>query len=159
MGGFMAFEEDRPSNILLGPTQLEGYSLSGKGNFPRITREEIDDRSKANILSKVLVVCQTGWFVTQCIARVAQRLPVTELEVVTLAFAVINLGIYWLWWHKPLDVDHPVRVYKRQGIDEAVVNAGPSDARGYDDDNFIKVGQVLSRSAEALSRLYSHCRL
>jgi hypothetical protein len=33
---------------------------------------------------------------------------VTELEVVTLAFAVVNIFIWLLWWGKPLDVQDPI---------------------------------------------------
>ncbi|KAI9507066.1 hypothetical protein F5148DRAFT_1208293 [Russula earlei] len=37
--------------------------------------------SKGDAASKTLVVMQTGWFVMQCVARVVQGLPVTELEL------------------------------------------------------------------------------
>ena len=40
----------------------------------------------------------------QCIARGAYGLTVTELEVVTVAFASLTGVIYYLWWDKPLDV-------------------------------------------------------
>ncbi|KAJ7209264.1 hypothetical protein GGX14DRAFT_364947, partial [Mycena pura] len=42
------------------------------------------------------------------LARVVQRLPVTELKVATLAFAVLNVFIWALWWGKPLDVQDPI---------------------------------------------------
>jgi hypothetical protein len=45
---------------------------------------------------------------TQCFARLAQNLPVSELEVATLAFAVVNVFIWVLWWNKPLDVQRPI---------------------------------------------------
>jgi hypothetical protein len=99
---------------ILNPSELEGYSLSGGADFPEITEREINDRSKGNFLSKSLVIVQTGWFVTQCIARRVQNLPITELEIVTLAFAALNFVTYGLWWYKPLDVECSVRVYKRR---------------------------------------------
>ncbi|KAJ6473298.1 hypothetical protein DFH09DRAFT_953738, partial [Mycena vulgaris] len=49
-------------------------------------------------------------FTTQCLARVRQHLPVTQLETATLAFAVVNIFIWSLWWKKPLDVDLPIPV-------------------------------------------------
>jgi hypothetical protein len=50
------------------------------------------------------------WFTTQCLARVNQHLTVTELEVATLAFAVVNVFIWLLWWDKPLDVQRQIVV-------------------------------------------------
>lgn len=47
---------------------------------------------------------------TQCIARRVQHLPLTELEVITLAFSSMNIAIYIIWWKKPLDVRYPIRI-------------------------------------------------
>ena len=63
----MEYNGNEPVQTLL-PNQLKGYSLTGKGDFPRIAIEEIEDKSKGDIVSKGLVVLQTGWFITQCIA-------------------------------------------------------------------------------------------
>jgi hypothetical protein len=62
-----------------------------------IAKEEIQDKSKGDIISKGIVVLQTGWFVMQCIARRTQGLPITELELVTIAYAALNFVIYWMW--------------------------------------------------------------
>ena len=113
MGGFMEYEENKPIRVLL-PDELESYSLTGNGNFPRISKAEIEDKSKGDAISKGFAVLQTGWFVTQVIARGVQHLPITELELVTVAFATLNLVIYTLWWHKPLNVQRGVRVYKKR---------------------------------------------
>ncbi|KAJ7445536.1 hypothetical protein B0H11DRAFT_1693569, partial [Mycena galericulata] len=63
----------------------------------------IMDRSKGDALSKGVALVQCFWFISQCVARVFQRLVVTELEVATLAFAVLNVFTWLLWWGKPLD--------------------------------------------------------
>ncbi|KAF9457847.1 hypothetical protein BDZ94DRAFT_1272093, partial [Collybia nuda] len=75
--------------------------------------EEIVDRSKGDEITKGLALLQTGWFVIQCIARAHQHLPLTELEIVTLAFATLNIVIRLVWWQKPLDVRYPVRIGPR----------------------------------------------
>jgi hypothetical protein len=113
----MEYEGNHPVRTLL-PDRLEGYSLTGTGDFPRIAKEEIQDRSKGDIISKGIVVLQTGWFVMQCIARQTQGLPITELELVTIAYAVLNFIMYWMWWDKPLNVQRAVRVYKKYNPDE-----------------------------------------
>ncbi|KAI9509505.1 hypothetical protein F5148DRAFT_1148259 [Russula earlei] len=119
MGGFMEYEGNRPIRVLL-PEELHSYSLTGNGYFPRIAKEEIQDKSKGDPVSKALVILQTGWFVVQCIARGAQGLPVTELELVTVAFATLNFVMYLLWWDKPLNVQRGVRVYKKRDADEPI---------------------------------------
>ncbi|KAF8659461.1 hypothetical protein AX16_001828 [Volvariella volvacea WC 439] len=50
----------------------------------------------------------TSWFVVQCIARHIEGLALTELELVTLAFAALNAMTYILWWDKPLNVEYPI---------------------------------------------------
>ncbi|KAF9473630.1 hypothetical protein BDN70DRAFT_908808 [Pholiota conissans] len=85
---------------------------------PRITEEEIQDRGKGDIISKIFIIVQTTWFVVQCLARWSQHLPVSELEVVTLGFAMLNGVTYALWWHKPQNVGRPVLIERKnpQGI-------------------------------------------
>jgi len=41
-------------------------------------------------------------------------LPITKIEVVTLAYATLNFATYALWWHKPLNVQCPFRVLRKQ---------------------------------------------
>ncbi|KAI9457145.1 hypothetical protein F5148DRAFT_984224 [Russula earlei] len=119
MGGFMEYEGNRPIRVLL-PEELNLYSLTGNGDFPRIAKEEIEDKSKGDAISKILVILQTGWFVVQCIARGVQGLPVTQLELITVAFATLNFVMYILWWDKPLNVQRGVRVYKKRDTDEPI---------------------------------------
>jgi hypothetical protein len=112
MGGFMLHEGRKPVRVLEAK-DLEELSEAGKIKWPTITKEEIADRSKGDYLSKTIVLFQTTWFVGQCIARWAYGLTVTELEVVTVAFASLTGVIYYLWWDKPLDVrcSIPVHVF------------------------------------------------
>ncbi|KAF8657423.1 hypothetical protein AX16_002220 [Volvariella volvacea WC 439] len=76
--------------------------------LPRIPEKEIKDHGKGDILAKAIVVLQTTWFVAQCIARHVQGLVLTEIELITLAFATLNVITYGLWWDKPLNVEYPI---------------------------------------------------
>jgi hypothetical protein len=54
--------------------------------------------------------------------RAAYKLEVTELEVATLAYAVLTGFTYYLWWKKPLDVRCSIPVYllkddKKEDVD------------------------------------------
>ncbi|KXN85197.1 hypothetical protein AN958_11620 [Leucoagaricus sp. SymC.cos] len=75
-----------------------------------ISEEEINDKSKGDAFTKLLVVLQTSWFIIQCIARWAAHLHVTELEIVTLAFAFLNIITYVVWWNKPQNMGVAIRV-------------------------------------------------
>jgi len=114
MGGFMLHEGGKPVRVLAAK-DLEELSEAGKIEWPTITKEEIADRSKGDYLSKTIVLFQTTWFVGQGIAREAYSLTVTELEVVTIAFATLTGVIYYLWWDKPLDVRCSIPVHLLHG--------------------------------------------
>ncbi|KAK7435349.1 hypothetical protein VKT23_019700 [Stygiomarasmius scandens] len=76
----------------------------------RVTEGEIMDKSKRDTISKIVVIGQTLWFIIQCGARAAERLPVTNLEIMTLAFAALNFVTYSMWWNKPQRVRYPIRI-------------------------------------------------
>ncbi|KIJ99717.1 hypothetical protein K443DRAFT_623211 [Laccaria amethystina LaAM-08-1] len=110
MGGFMLCRDGKE----VSPLTLEEMELlysRGTIDFPDITKRQIEDKSKGDGLSKGLVVLQTSWFVIQCVARAVAGMVITELELVTLGFAILNGVLYFLWWNKPLNVQCPVPVH------------------------------------------------
>lgn len=109
MGGFQLYDGVM-SMYPLDLKRIDELVSEGRIDFPAISRREIEDRSKGDILSKGLVILQTGWFILQIISRSVQHLPITELEIATVAFSTLNFITYALWWNKPLRVDCPVRV-------------------------------------------------
>ena len=115
MGGFMLYDGETPLHPLT-PEKINDLVNDGYIDFPDITEQEIEDRSKGDMLSKSLVILQTGWFIVQCIARAAEHLPVTELELVMVAFAALNFVTYIFWWNKPLNVRWPCRVLLKKPI-------------------------------------------
>jgi len=143
----MEYEGNRPIRVLF-PKQLKSYSLTGNGDFPRISKAEIEDKSKGDAVSKGLVILQTGWFVTQCIARGAQGLPITELDLVTIAFAALNFAIYLLWWEKPQNVQRGVRVYKKRRTEEPVDDGDVEATVGF----WVALGDALSDLPTAIVR-------
>jgi len=124
MGGFALYDSDKSFLRVLDEITLEELDKAGLIEWPTITEKEIQDRSKADIFSKGIVLLQTTWFI---ISRFATKLAVTELEVVTLAFAMLNGITYWLWWDKPSDVRCTVPVYLKST--EASSHSKVSQAR------------------------------
>lgn len=72
--------------------------------LPDLTTDEIWDKSKADSFAKGAVLFQGAWLVIQSIAREAQGLPITPLELFTLAFVVSTVMSYFFWWRKPQNV-------------------------------------------------------
>ncbi|KAJ7890845.1 hypothetical protein B0H14DRAFT_3700399 [Mycena olivaceomarginata] len=108
MGGFVS----RSGHPVATLDQLRDPLLGAKylHDIKNIKEEDIADKSERDAFSKGVALVQGLWFTIQCLARVTQRLPVTELEVATLAFAVIDVFIWLLWWGKPLNVQRPIPV-------------------------------------------------
>ena len=129
MGGFHLFKRSSEENSGTQAISQENddplYPLLASDlthddiySFAMPTEAEIKDKGKSDWLAKSLVLLQTSWFVMQCIARGIKHLPVTHLEIVTLAYAAMNFVIYVFWWNKPLNVNRPVRVFRKSGESE-----------------------------------------
>ncbi|PVF91503.1 hypothetical protein CPB86DRAFT_770613 [Serendipita vermifera] len=120
MGGFHAFVRQEVDEEPLTHESDEPYYPLDRKEVMQMYRDrqldlpleaEIQDKGKTDWLAKTIVMLQTAWFIIQCIARRAAHLPLSELEVVTLAYTIMNIGIYAAWWNKPRNVDRPIRVY------------------------------------------------
>lgn len=83
-------------------------------DFPEISREDISDKSKGDILSKGIALVQIGWFLLQLVARSHENLAITELELTTAALAALNFAMYICWWDKPQDVRCPVVIRTKE---------------------------------------------
>ncbi|WAO95571.1 Hypothetical protein NCS54_01320000 [Fusarium falciforme] len=84
--------------------------LAERGHWIKIQKKDIDDKSKADILQKCLVVIQVLWMVIQCISRKITNLPLTLLEVHTMVHVVCAVLFYVCWFKKPLNVQEPLVV-------------------------------------------------
>ncbi|KAG1741725.1 hypothetical protein EDB19DRAFT_1704880 [Suillus lakei] len=115
MGGFMLYV-DRIPRATLTPDELLQFVGDGSVEMPVILKTDIKDRSKGDILAKGVAVFQLVWFVLQLAARHAQNLPITLLEIDTLAIAVLTFVAYFLWWTKPMDVGRPHIVHWKSTV-------------------------------------------
>lgn len=115
MGGLEVVKDNDPQGM---PQKLHLWTTEDfqlyEIDFSTITEDIIMDRSKGEILAKLLVLLQTFWFATQCIARVAQGLAVTALELTTLGHIAFVGIIYFFWWKKPLDVRYPIVLHAKR---------------------------------------------
>ncbi|KAK0430523.1 hypothetical protein EV421DRAFT_1721499 [Armillaria borealis] len=99
-----AFYDTETEKLLVLRCLKDNPCLVGK--LAQIEELSIQDRNKGNAFSKTISIFQISWFGAQCFARINQHLPITLLEVTALAFAVLSIVTYIIWWHKPLNVQY-----------------------------------------------------
>ena len=92
--------------------------------MPTITKEEIWDKSKADKFAKTIAGLQAGWLVVQVMARALQQLPITLLELSTVALITCTGATFFFWFHKPLNVDIPTTLHMNMSIAEVLLLAG-----------------------------------
>ena len=115
MGGFMLYADGTDGNMIktLDIDTLDQLYQEERIVWPRITKKEIEDRSKGDFLSKGIAVLQTSWFIAQCILRGVFNMGLTQLELATLAFSALNIVLSIIWMNKPLAVAYPFQVHLR----------------------------------------------
>ncbi|KIK66296.1 hypothetical protein GYMLUDRAFT_157760 [Collybiopsis luxurians FD-317 M1] len=109
MGGFALYEGDKLVSVL----RFVPVEIRNTPEGRRIQHQlcnEIKDRSRVDWFGKLIAIGQTSWFIAQLIARWAQGLAVTELEIMTVAFATLSFMMYYFWWNKPLEVGCHIRI-------------------------------------------------
>lgn len=110
MGGFAIENEyissDNHTKITLRRlVAVDGVlELAKLGLLPTISPEDIEERSKADIIAKVFVLSQITWFGLQVIGRLASKIPVTPIEIHTVIHVACTIAIYLMWLKKPYDV-------------------------------------------------------
>ncbi|KAF5378947.1 hypothetical protein D9757_008737 [Collybiopsis confluens] len=120
MGGFMLTDASGKRIQTLQEDDLAHLLRKGDIKLPPLTGAEIMDKSKGDALAKLVVLIQTSWFIAQVFSRVVLRLAITELELTTLAFALLNFLTYGLWWKKPLDVRYPILLSLQHDTSDAL---------------------------------------
>ncbi|KAH6708721.1 hypothetical protein BKA61DRAFT_557532 [Leptodontidium sp. MPI-SDFR-AT-0119] len=75
-----------------------------------LDKQDIEDKSKADWLLKSLAVLQITWLILTVLVRGVTGLPVTQLEIATLAFSIFAIATYAANWWKPKDVSQPTRL-------------------------------------------------
>jgi len=113
MGGFVVSVKEKNQWIL-----DDGRTLTPRGVLelarlnvlPEVNVETVRNRSQSDRLAKAIVILQVSWMFVQTISRAIYRLPITLLELNTLAHISVALALYGLWWKKPQDVKEPIEI-------------------------------------------------
>lgn len=118
MGGFAfdttsaetPFLPDGRKRVVLTPDGLVALFEHWPHLVPNLSQADIEDKSKADVLVKLITCWQALWFCIQCISRLAQGLSISLLELNVFGHAICALFIYSLWWSKPKDVQEPTKL-------------------------------------------------
>jgi len=108
MGGFY-YKGDESSFPLTGVQLAKEWDGLGPLK-PTITEDEILDKAKTDIFAKTIAVLQILQLILSLIVRKARHLPFSQLETLTLSFAVCGFGTYLVYWYKPQNVGVPVTI-------------------------------------------------
>ena len=128
MGGFVLDTRepisiaDETTRFSLTPSGVLHLMQHAPHLIPNISLDALEDRSKVNSLSKAALVFQVLYFCVSCVMRRVARLPLSLLEVTTLAHALCALCTYAVWWTKPLDILEPT-IITSEGAEVAEIAA------------------------------------
>jgi hypothetical protein len=72
---------------------------------------DVLDKGKGSNIAKIFAGLQALWLILQSLARWADNLPLTLLEIHVLIQIVCTSVIYFYWFRKPLDVGVPTTIH------------------------------------------------
>ena len=101
---------DKRTRAVITPAGFRFLQRVSPQTISFVEAADIKDKSKADGLKKLFVCMQALWFCVDSLARLAQQLPITLLELNAVAHGLCALLIYWMWWDKPLDIDEPTLI-------------------------------------------------
>jgi hypothetical protein len=111
MGGF--WYDDGQSHFPVTADQLaKQWDLI---DMPNISEEDIKDKSKTDYFAKAIAILQISQLVVSLIARRIKQLHFSQLETITLVFAVCGIITYTIYWYKPQNVETPIIIKCRDG--------------------------------------------
>ncbi|CRG86668.1 hypothetical protein PISL3812_03678 [Talaromyces islandicus] len=107
----------------IAPRLAHRFIEAGVLRCSDFTHRDIQDRAKSDGFAKAFTVGQSIWVMINIIARAGYDLPITPLELSTLAYIACAVVIYAVWWHKPQGMAVPITVhlsYTRETLPEEV---------------------------------------
>lgn len=130
MGGILLQPKDSTPFVVNG-RQLAFLVEQKYMECPKITAEEIWDKSKADTLARILTLIQACWLVIQLLGRAILRLPTSTLELSAGAIVLCTLGTFVCWLRKPSDVQKGVVLTMETTTAQILVDAGDAAATPY----------------------------
>lgn len=115
--------------------------------LPTITEDQIQDRSKGDIVVKATAITQVLWLIAQVIARYSLNYLPSQLEIAVHAFAVCTLITYIIIFKKPQDVRTPDCIDAARTLTRADVAALATNAPDF----YVKENWIYGIAVPVLS--------
>ena len=90
-------------------------------SIPAISAVDISSKSRSDSLVKATAVGQVLWLFVSTVTRGVRALPISQLEIATLAFSTCAFGTYLFNWHKPQDVQRATFIASVEGLTDQQV--------------------------------------
>ncbi|KAI0467996.1 hypothetical protein F4859DRAFT_221826 [Xylaria cf. heliscus] len=107
-------ERDRDFSLPIAIHAAQLSDLMDRGliaTLPRLSKEDIDDKSKGDVLVKFWTFLQVVWLIVELIVRKVSGLPSSQLEITALSFSACASVTYLLLLPKPKDVMIPEKIF------------------------------------------------
>lgn len=132
MGGILLQTKDF-APFLVNSRQL-AYLVEKKYlECPKITEDEIWDKSKADTVSKILTLLQASWLMISLLGRAVLKLPTSTLELSAGAIVLCTIGTSLCWLRKPCDVKKGILIATEATTAQILIDAGAEAANPYRD--------------------------
>ncbi len=99
-------------------------------DLPTVPARQLEALNRSDILVKALALVQISYLIVQLVARKLDSLPSAQLEIGALAFSVLSLITYVLYWNRPQGVEgiHILKPNRAPSEDELreISSWGPS---------------------------------
>ncbi|KAH7459869.1 hypothetical protein FOMA001_g19865 [Fusarium oxysporum f. sp. matthiolae] len=92
------FQQSSVNRNSVRPSPAFICTLAERGHWIKVRKKDVDDKSKADVIQKTLVVIQVLWMVMQCIARRMSDLPLSLLEIHTMVHVICATLLYACWF-------------------------------------------------------------
>ena len=102
-------------------TPAGAIELARLGLLDPVREDVIAEKTKADYITKVIVLAQASWFIIQCLARLIAGLPLTLLEIHIVSHVFIALLMYMCWFSKPYNVSEPIVMTDQRVIETAAL--------------------------------------
>lgn len=116
-GGLVVQTQDQWIHTIQ-PRNIKRFIMAGIVHCSDFRDQDIEDRAKADSFAKFFTVCQSTWFLCNVITRWAYDLPVSPIELSTVAYVACAILIYGVWWYKPKDMGTSIAVHLRCNRDD-----------------------------------------
>lgn len=84
--------------------EMDGLSYAN----PDVAEEDIKDKSKQDWLAKLFAALQISQLILSIITRRIQGIDFSQLETITLSFAICGVLIYCTYFYKPQNIERPI---------------------------------------------------